>query len=60
MRLAIADAPERLTLRVGDRAMDAEFEKLEKDSLFWDTMHPNEKGHRIIADLIYAKLQELL
>ena len=40
--------------------LDAEFEKLDKYSLFWDTMHPNEKGQRIIADRIYAKLQEML
>lgn len=40
--------------------LDAEFEKYDKYSLFWDTMHPNEKGQRIIADSIYAKIQEML
>jgi len=38
----------------------AEFEKHNKNELFWDTMHPNEKGHRLIADQVFARLQEVM
>lgn len=40
--------------------LDAEFEKLDKYSLFWDTMHPNEKGQRIIADLVFQRLKGVM
>jgi lysophospholipase L1-like esterase len=40
--------------------LEVEFEKHDKNELFWDTMHPNEKGHRVIADSMYAKLHEML
>jgi len=40
--------------------LDAEFEKLDKYSLFWDTMHPNEKGQRIIANLLFHRLKEVM
>jgi lysophospholipase L1-like esterase len=36
--------------------LDAEFEKLNRDELFWDTMHPNEKGQKLIADQVYRRL----
>jgi lysophospholipase L1-like esterase len=35
----------------------AEFEKHDKNGLFWDTMHPSEKGHRLIADVVFQRLQ---
>jgi|SRR5215470_12497602 len=33
------------------------FNRYDKDELFWDTMHPNEKGNRLIAQTLFAKLQ---
>lgn len=33
------------------------FNQYNKDELFWDTMHPNEKGHILIARAAYEKLQ---
>jgi lysophospholipase L1-like esterase len=38
----------------------AEFEKHDKNGLFWDTMHPSEKGHRLIAELVFQRLQGLM
>jgi lysophospholipase L1-like esterase len=34
------------------------FNQQSKDELFWDTMHPNEKGNLLIARSIFEKLQE--
>lgn len=38
----------------------ADFEKHDKKGLFWDTMHPNENGHRFIAEQVFARLQEVM
>jgi lysophospholipase L1-like esterase len=40
--------------------LDAEFEKHDKNRLFWDTMHPNEKGHQLIADLVLSRLRQMM
>jgi lysophospholipase L1-like esterase len=40
--------------------LDAEFEKYDKNRLFWDTMHPNEKGHQLIADLVLSRLRQMM
>lgn len=37
-----------------------EFEKHDKNELFWDTMHPSEKGHRLIAELVFHRLQNVM
>jgi lysophospholipase L1-like esterase len=39
--------------------LDEIFNQHNKDKLFWDTMHPNEKGNRLIAKSVYEKLQEI-
>ena len=36
--------------------LDEEFRKLEKRPLFWDTMHPSEKGNGIIARLVSDRI----
>jgi lysophospholipase L1-like esterase len=36
------------------------FEQYDKDELFWDTMHPNEKGQQLIADQLIEKLQGVM
>ena len=38
----------------------AEFEKHDKNVLFWDTMHPSEKGHQLIAELLFHRLQSVI
>jgi lysophospholipase L1-like esterase len=40
--------------------LDAEFKKLELRPLFWDTMHPSEKGNAVIADLVASQITLLL
>jgi lysophospholipase L1-like esterase len=39
--------------------LDEIFNQHDKNELFWDTMHPNEKGNLLIASSLYAKLQEM-
>jgi len=39
--------------------LDGTFNRENKEELFWDTMHPNEKGNRLIARAVYEKLQEI-
>jgi lysophospholipase L1-like esterase len=34
------------------------FNRQDKNELFWDTMHPNEKGNRLIAKTVFGKVQE--
>jgi len=31
----------------------------DKTSYFWDTMHPSEKGHALIADTLFRRIKEL-
>jgi lysophospholipase L1-like esterase len=38
--------------------LDAIFNKHDKDELFWDTMHPSRKGHRLIAEAVYKAIAE--
>ena len=38
----------------------AELEKHDKDALFWDTMHPSEKGHQLISELVFHRLQNVM
>jgi len=40
--------------------LDVEFDKHDKNGLFWDTMHPNEKGQRFIADQVYQALPQII
>lgn len=40
--------------------LDAEFEKRDKNGLFWDTMHPNEMGHQLIADRVLSRLHQMM
>lgn len=40
--------------------LDAAFEPLNRNDLFWDTMHPNEKGQAIIADQVYRTLTGMI
>jgi lysophospholipase L1-like esterase len=40
--------------------LDAEFDKRNRNELFWDTMHPDEKGHQLIADLVFPRLLEII
>ena len=40
--------------------LSAEFEKRDKNRLFWDTMHPNENGHRLISELLFDCLQDVM
>jgi lysophospholipase L1-like esterase len=38
--------------------LEETFNQQDKHELFWDTMHPNEKGNRLIAKAVFGKLQE--
>lgn len=38
--------------------LDAQFDKHNKNNLFWDTMHPNERGHQLIANEVFSRLQQ--
>ena len=40
--------------------LDEEFKKLELRPLFWDTMHPSEKGNAVIAHLVASQITLLL
>lgn len=40
--------------------LDEAFGKLPRRPLFWDTMHPSEKGNVIIAELVTPKIIELI
>jgi lysophospholipase L1-like esterase len=40
--------------------LEVEFDKHDKSELFWDTMHPNEKGQRLIAETLVHKLREMI
>jgi len=40
--------------------LDEEFKKLELRPLFWDTMHPSEKGNAVIAHLVASQITSLL
>jgi lysophospholipase L1-like esterase len=40
--------------------LDTIFNKYDKDDLFWDTMHPSTKGHRLIARSLADKIQEIV
>lgn len=53
---------EKVTVQEGVPLLDlaAEFEMHDKNGLFWDTMHPNEKGHRLIAEQVFTRVQEML
>jgi lysophospholipase L1-like esterase len=39
--------------------MEPVFDGRNKNALFWDTMHPNEKGSRLIAETLSRKIQEI-
>jgi lysophospholipase L1-like esterase len=39
--------------------MEPVFDSRDKNALFWDTMHPNEKGNRLIAETLSRKIQEI-
>ncbi|MFO0701275.1 MAG: SGNH/GDSL hydrolase family protein [Nitrospira sp.] len=39
--------------------LDEEFNRLDKKSLFWDTMHPSKRGHEVIAGLLVLRVQEM-
>lgn len=54
----IRNVAQQLSVPIVD--LDEEFNKLEKKHLFWDTMHPNEKGNAIIAGLVSDRITTLL
>jgi lysophospholipase L1-like esterase len=39
--------------------LDEEFKKLERPPLFWDTMHPSEKGNEVIARIVANQITSL-
>jgi lysophospholipase L1-like esterase len=39
--------------------LDAIFNRYNKNELFWDTMHPNERGQQLIAESLVRKLREM-
>jgi lysophospholipase L1-like esterase len=49
---------ERLQVPVVD--LDAIFDREDKRKLFWDTMHPSEQGHELIAAALATRVKELL
>ena len=53
---------EAVAAREGVPLLDlaAEFEKRDRKDLFWDTMHPSEKGHALIADMVFRRLQGVM
>jgi lysophospholipase L1-like esterase len=44
------------TLDVPVLDLEAVFDARDKDELFWDTMHPSQKGQCLIARQLYAQL----
>lgn len=40
--------------------LDDLFNRQDKKSLFWDTMHPSAKGHQVIADVLAPRILELI
>lgn len=40
--------------------LDRIFNQYDKDELFWDTMHPSDKGHELIARSIMKSIQQYL
>lgn len=49
-----------LRLKVPLVDLDRIFNEYDKDDLFWDTMHPSLKGHKLIAQSLLKKVQELV
>jgi len=39
--------------------LDALFNVRAKGDLFWDTMHPSEKGHRLIAEFLAERIRQI-
>lgn len=39
--------------------LDKAFDNRNKEELFWDTMHPNQAGNRVIAGVLADRLQQL-
>ena len=62
--LSLHRAYNRVIRRIGQQygvaVIDLEeiFNQHDKNELFWDTMHPNEKGNLLIARSVFEKLQE--
>jgi phospholipase/lecithinase/hemolysin len=40
--------------------LDELFNQHSKDDLFWDTMHPTAKGHRLIARSLAGKIEAVM
>ncbi len=40
--------------------LDTIFNKYDKTELFWDTMHPSNKGHRLIAQSVFTQVDEVV
>ena len=40
--------------------LDEVFDRQDKRTLFWDTMHPSKQGHEVIATLLAPRVRELL
>lgn len=63
--LSLHTAYNRTIRSVGEREqvpvidLDEAFLKLDRRPLFWDTMHPNEKGSAVIAEIVSKKLLEI-
>lgn len=39
--------------------LDEEFNRQNKKDLFWDTMHPSNRGHELIATILASRIREL-
>ena len=47
-------------MRVPIVDLDEVFNRQDKRTLFWDTMHPNKEGHELIATVLAPRIRELL
>jgi len=64
--LSLHRAYNRTTQKVAEQEgvplldLEVEVDKLNKNELFWDTMHPNEEGQQVIAELVFRRLLEIM
>jgi lysophospholipase L1-like esterase len=40
--------------------VDAVFSARDRTRLFWDTMHPSERGHVLVADTVAGEVKQLI
>ncbi len=64
--LSLHDAYNESLRRLGERLqvpivdLDRIFNQQDKRALFWDTMHPSEKGHQLIAEALVPRVRAIL